>query len=58
MEAKQDLMEAARDALALLVNGPDGCDDDPERVVQALRRATDTPNDATGKAWISEIKKA
>lgn len=33
------LVEALEDALALIVNGPDNCDDDPARIVYSIREA-------------------
>ena len=33
------MLEALQDCLALMVNGPDGCDDDPVRIETATRAA-------------------
>lgn len=44
--AAPDLLEACQNALALIVNGPDGCDDDPKRIIaeirSAIQKATET----------------
>ena len=32
-----DMLEVLRDALALIVNGPEGCDDDPQRITDMIR---------------------
>jgi len=39
MAAAPEMHEALSDCLALLVNGEDGCDDTPERVIDATRKA-------------------
>jgi len=33
------MLEALQDCLALMVNGPEGCDDDPVRIETATRAA-------------------
>ena len=40
MREADPLREACADALALLVNGPQGCDDDPVQVIKRLRELT------------------
>ena len=35
--AAPELLEALRDCLALIVNGPDGCDDNPKRIEDQAR---------------------
>ena len=37
--AAPELLEALRDCLALIVNGPDGCDDNPKRIEDQARAA-------------------
>lgn len=37
--AAPELLESLQDCLALLVNGPDGCDDCPVRIEAAARKA-------------------
>ena len=39
ISAAPEMYEALYDCLAMLVNGEDGCDDTPERVVDAARKA-------------------
>ena len=40
MREADPFREACADALALLVNGPQGCDDDPVQVIKRLRELT------------------